>query len=58
MVLQTNQFKYMSEKYSSAITVRLAQEVREQLKVIASKAQTSEGSIIRQAVSKFIKEYQ
>ena len=47
----------MSGKYSEAITVRLTPEVREQIKSLAEKGETSEGSIIRQAVNKFIKEY-
>lgn len=48
----------MSGKYSSATTVRFTSEVRTKLKELAEKTETSEGAIIRQAVSKFIKEYE
>ena len=47
----------MSGKYSEATTVRFTPEVREKLKELANETQTSEGSIIRQAVSKLLKEY-
>lgn len=47
----------MSAKYNTAITVRFNEDVRNKLKTIASKAESSEAAIIRQAVSKFLKEY-
>jgi len=47
----------MSE-YNKAITVRLKPEVYEKLQKVAETCETSRGSIIRQAISKFLKEYE
>ena len=44
-------------KYTTAITVRLSDEQSNKLKKLSSELQTSKGSLIRQAVAKFLKEY-
>jgi len=45
-------------KYNTAITVRLKPEVYKKLGQVAANCETSKGSIIRQAVSKFLKGYE
>ena len=44
-------------KYTAPVTVRLSPEVYEQIMSIAASCETSCGSVIRQAISKFLKEY-
>lgn len=45
------------DKYEAGVSFRLKSETYEKLKEVAKNCQTSNGSIIRQALIKFLKEY-
>lgn len=56
IVIQSNQLGYMGSKYNTAITIRLTPEIFDKITEVAEKSETSKASIIRQAISKLLKE--